>query len=113
MIPLNLKEELVGIPPGPYTLTVWSTAKGLNDQKEKMDELTSPGKLVVQTQEIKFTGLVDPHSIEVKNLAGETEVMQLSEVAMPQFENVEGTHLIIEYVEENGQKTVQTTYPAE
>lgn len=115
-IPLNLKEELVGIPPGPYTLTVWSTAKGLNDQKEKVayELLTSPGKLVVQTQEIKFTGLVDPHSIEVKNLAGETEVMQLSEVAMPQFENVEeGTHLIIEYVEENGQKTVQTTYPAE
>ncbi|MET0960022.1 MAG: BsuPI-related putative proteinase inhibitor, partial [Psychrobacillus psychrotolerans] len=115
-IPLNLKEELVEVPPGPYTLTVWSTAKGLNDQKEKVvyELLTSPGKLVVQTQEITFTGLVDTHSIEVKNLDGQTEVMQLSEVAMPQFENVEeGTHLIIEYVEENGQKTVQTTYPAE
>ena len=40
--------------------------------------------------------------------------MQLSEVAIPLFENLqEGTQLIIEYVEESGQKTVQTAYPAE
>lgn len=115
-IPLNLKEELVGVPSGSYTLVVWSTAEGLNEQKEKIayELLTSPGKLVVQTQEVTFTGLVDSHSIEVKNLDEGTEVMQLSEVAMPQFEKLEeGTQLIIEYVEENGQKIVQTTYPAE
>ena len=77
-------------------MVVWSTAKGLSEQKEKVayELLTSPGKLVVQTQEVTFTGLVDPHSIEVKNLDGDTEVMQLSEVAMPQFENLEeGTQL--------------------
>jgi len=115
-IPLNLEDELVGVPPGSYTLVVWSTAQGLNDQKEQAayEQLTSPGKLVVQIQEVSYTGLIDPHSIEVKNLDGGTEVMQLSEVAMPLFENLEeGTQLIIEYVEENGQKTVQTTYPAE
>ena len=76
--------------------------------------MTSPGKLVVQTQEVTFIGLVDPHSIEVKNVDGGTEVMQLSEVAISQFENLEeGTQLIIEYVEKSGQKTVQTTFPAE
>lgn len=115
-IPLNLKEELAGVPSGSYTLVVWSTAEGLNEQKEKIayELLTSPGKLVVQTQEVTFTGLVDPHSIKVRNLDGGTEVMQLSEVAMPQFENLEeGTQLIIEYVEESGQKIVQTTYLAE
>ncbi|QUG40035.1 hypothetical protein KD050_11970 [Psychrobacillus sp. INOP01] len=115
-IPLNLEEELAGVPPGSYTLVVWSTAEGLNEQKEKMayEILTSPGKLVVQTQEVTFTGLVDSHSIEVKNLDGGTEVMQLSEVAMPLFENLEdGTQIIIEYVEESGQKVVQTMYLAE
>lgn len=115
-IPLNLEEELVGVPPGSYTLVVWSTAEGLNEQKEKIayELLTTPGKLVVLTQEVTFTGLVDPHSIEVENLDGGTEIMQLSEVAMPQFENLEeGTQLIIEYVQENDQKIVQTTYPAE
>lgn len=115
-ISLNLKEELAGVPSGSYTLVVWSTAEGLNDQKEEAvyELLSSPGKLVVQTQEVIFTGLVDSHSIEVKSLDGTTEVMQLSEVAIPQFENLEeGTQLIIEYVEENGQKIVQTTYPAE
>ena len=115
-IPLNLEEELMGVSPGSYTLVVWSTAEKLNEQKEEIayELLTSPGKLVVQTQEVTFTGLMDPHSIEVKNLDGSTEVMQLSEVAMQQFENLEeGTQLIIEYVEENGQKTVQTTYLAE
>ena len=115
-IPLNLEEELMGVSPGSYTLVVWSTAEKQNEQKEEIayELLTSPGKLVVQTQEVTFTGLMDPHSIEVKNLDGSTEVMQLSEVAMQQFENLEeGTQLIIEYVEENGQKTVQTTYLAE
>lgn len=115
-IPLNLEEELAGVPPGSYTLVVWSVADGLTDQKEEAayELLTSPGKLVVQTQEVTFTGLVDPHSIEVKNLDGVTEVMQLSEVAIPLFDNLEeGTQLIIEYVEENNQKMVQTTYPAE
>lgn len=115
-IPLHLEEELARVPAGSYTLVVWSTAEGLNEQKEKVtyELLTSPGKLVVQTQEVTFTGLVDPHSIEVKNLDGGIEVMQLSEVAMTQFENLEeGTQLIIEYVEENGQKIIQTTYPAE
>lgn len=115
-VPLNLEEELAGIPAGSYTLIVWSTADGLNEQKEKVayELLTSPGKLVVQTQEVTFIGLVDPHSIEVKNLDGGTEVMQLSEVALSQFKNLaEGTQLIIEYVEERGQKTVQTTFPAE
>ncbi|MFJ7825837.1 BsuPI-related putative proteinase inhibitor [Psychrobacillus sp. NPDC096623] len=115
-IPLNLAEELAGVPAGSYTLVVWSTAEGLNEQKEEVayELLKSPGKLVVQTQEVTFTGLVDPHSIEVKNLEGGMEVMQLSVVARPQFENLEkGTQLIIEYVEENGQKIIQTTYPAE
>lgn len=115
-IPLNLKEELAGVPPGSYTLVVWSTAEGLQEQKEKIEYelLATPGKLVVQTKEVTFNGLVDPHSIEVRTIDGEIEVMQLSEVAMPQFENLEeGTQIIIEYVEENGQKIVQTTYPAE
>lgn len=115
-IPLNLKEELVGVPPGSYTLVVWSTAEGLQEQKEKIayELLSTPGKLVVQTKEVTFNGLVDPHSIEVKTLDGEIEVMQLSEVARHQFESLEeGSQLIIEYVEENGQKIVQTTYPAE
>ena len=115
-IPLNLEEELAGVSPGSYTLVVWSVAEGLTDQKEEAayDLLTSPGKLVVQTQEITFTGLVDPHSIEVKNLDGVTEVMQLSEFAIHLFDNLEeGTQLIIEYVEENDQKMVQTAYPAE
>ena len=115
-LPLNLEEELAGVPPGSYTLVVWSVADGLTDQKEEAayELLTSPGKLVVQTQEVTFTGLVDSHSIEVTNLDGVTEVMQLSEVAITLFDNLEeGTQLIIEYVEENNQKIVQTTYPAE
>lgn len=119
-IPLNLHEELAEVPNGSYTLVVWSTTGELNNRKiETVYEWTgntttdSTGKLVVETQEVTYIGQQDLHSIEVKNLDGATEVMRLSEVATPFFEELKtGTQLFVEYVVENGQKVIQTARTA-
>lgn len=114
-IPLNLQSELAEVPVGSYTLVVWSTAKGLDDQKiETSYDWTGKianeptGKLVVKTEEVTYNGQLDSHTIEVENLEGASEVMYLSEVALPIFEDIEpGTKLQVEYVIEKGQKVVQ------
>ncbi|MEI4769911.1 BsuPI-related putative proteinase inhibitor [Psychrobacillus sp. FJAT-51614] len=116
-IPLNLQEELLGVLAGSYNLVVWSTAEGLEDLKVETDydwagDPTShtPGKLVVESQEVTYVGQIDLHSIEVKNLDGATEVMRLSEVAIPFFEGLEeSTQILVEYVVENEQKVIQST----
>lgn len=122
-IPLNLKEELITVPNGSYTLVVWSTAEGLSDLKveTKYDwngngspTTEGPEKLVVETEEVTYIGQQDLHSIEVKNLAGTTEAMRLSEVAIPFFEGLEeGKQLFVEYVVENEQKIIQSARLAE
>ncbi|WP_342599733.1 BsuPI-related putative proteinase inhibitor [Psychrobacillus sp. FSL H8-0483] len=120
-IPLYLQAELAGVPAGAYTLMVWSTAEGLNDLKIEttydwagIATSESTGKLVVETQEVTYIGQQDLHSIEVKNLEGTTEVMRLSEVAIPFFDGLEeGTKLIVEYVVENEQKVIQFASLAE
>lgn len=115
-IPLNLQEELAGVPAGSYKLIVWSTADGLENLKvetnyEWAGDPTShtPGKLVVESQEVTYVGQIDLHSIEVKNLDGATEAMRLSEVAIPFFERLEeGKQILVEYVVENEQKVIQS-----
>lgn len=115
-IPLNLQEELAGVPAGSYKLIVWSTAEGLENLKvetsyEWAGESISgaTGKLVVETQKVTYIGQQDLHSIEVKNLEGTTEAMRLSEVVIPFFEGLEeGNQIIVEYVIENEQKVIQS-----
>ena len=114
-IPLELQTELVDVPAGTYKLVAWSTAEGLEKQKEEATyEWTgktppeTTGKLVVETQEVTYIGQADLHTIEVKNQEGTTEVMRLSEAAIPFFEGLEqGKQLIVEYVIENDQKVIQ------
>ncbi|WP_108669921.1 BsuPI-related putative proteinase inhibitor [Peribacillus acanthi] len=109
---LALEQNLLNVPPGKYTLEVWSTATETKNLKAKVDFHwvgSNQVKLNVQETVVTFVGLQDLNSIEVVNEQGQSETYRLAEVAKPEFENLpKDTKVKIYYVVRDGQKEVQS-----
>lgn len=109
-------EGLAKLPAGTYTLEAWSTANEAEDWKASTEVTwdgaetnTTNEKLKVEETTVTYVGRQDLNSIEVTNEQNEPEVMRLSEVAKPFFDElVEGTKITVSYVIIDGQKVIQS-----
>lgn len=113
----DLTDVLSTLPPGTYTLEVWSTANEAEDGWKFSTEVSWNGKssasadlkLKVEEASVTYVGRQDLNSIEVINDQNESEAMRLSEVVKPFFDELQdGSRITVSYVFINGQKVIQS-----
>jgi len=108
---INLYEYVPSLESGMYSLEVWSVARESDILRTEI-EITNSNDTIpgVTTASVKLNGIVDNHSIEVTDLAGEIKVYQITDEVKTYINDIpENEDITINYYEdENGQLIISS-----